>query len=96
MGARLADGLRKVAADHPEIGDVRGLGLMQACEFTGPDGEPDAAAAQRAHRAAVQSGLLLLTCGAHGNVVRMIPPLIVTAEQVDDALELWAAAVTAD
>jgi 4-aminobutyrate aminotransferase len=95
MGARLADGLRKVAADHPRIGDVRGLGLMQACEFSTPEGEPDPAAAQRAHRAAVDSGLLLLTCGAHGNVVRMIPPLIVTAEQIDDALDLWSAAVAA-
>ncbi|GAA1866246.1 aspartate aminotransferase family protein [Actinomadura bangladeshensis] len=93
QGARLNDGLRKVAADHPEIGDVRGLGLMQASEFTTPDGEPDAAAAQRAHRAATERGLLLLTCGAHGNVVRMIPPLIVTGEQIDDALGLWTEAV---
>ncbi|MEU8342891.1 4-aminobutyrate aminotransferase [Actinomadura meyerae] len=93
QGARLNDGLRKVAADHPEIGDVRGLGLMQASEFTGPDGEPDAAAAQRAHKAAADHGLLLLTCGAYGNVVRMIPPLIVTEAQVDDALALWSRAV---
>ncbi|WP_067799986.1 aspartate aminotransferase family protein [Actinomadura formosensis] len=93
QGARLHDGLRKVAADHPGIGDVRGLGLMQASEFTTPDGEPDAATAQRAHKAAVEHGLLLLTCGAYGNVVRMIPPLIVTGEQIDDALGLWARAV---
>ncbi|MUN36408.1 aspartate aminotransferase family protein [Actinomadura litoris] len=93
QGARLNDGLRKVAADHPVIGDVRGLGLMQASEFTAPDGEPDAATAARAHRAASDRGLLLLTCGAFGNVVRMIPPLIVDGAQVDAALELWAAAV---
>ncbi|MGH3586927.1 MAG: aspartate aminotransferase family protein, partial [Pseudonocardia sp.] len=74
MGTRLHDGLRKVAADHPRIGDVRGLGLMQAAEFTGPDGEPDPGTAQRAHKAAADRGLLLLTCGAYGNVVRMIPP----------------------
>ncbi|QXJ20440.1 aminotransferase class III-fold pyridoxal phosphate-dependent enzyme [Actinomadura graeca] len=93
QGVRLHDGLRKVAADHPVIGDVRGLGLMQACEFTAPDGGPDAAAAQRAHKAAAGHGLLLLTCGAFGNVVRMIPPLIVDDAQVDDALALWSAAV---
>ncbi|TDC44650.1 aminotransferase class III-fold pyridoxal phosphate-dependent enzyme [Actinomadura sp. KC345] len=93
QGARLSDGLRKVAADHPEIGDVRGLGLMQAAEFTAPDGEPDAAAAQRAHQAAADRGLLLLTCGAYGNVVRMIPPLIVTESQIDDALALWSQSV---
>ncbi|SFN59419.1 MULTISPECIES: aspartate aminotransferase family protein [Actinomadura] len=93
QGARLNDGLRKVAADHPEIGDVRGLGLMQASEFTTGDGEPDAAAATRAHKAAAERGLLLLTCGAYGNVVRMIPPLIVDEEQVDDALGIWSHAV---
>ncbi len=93
QGARLNDGLRKVAADHPEIGDVRGLGLMQASEFTTSEGEPDAAAAQQ-HKAAAEHGLLLLTCGAHGNVVRMIPPLIVTEAQIDDALDLWSRSVT--
>ncbi|MEV5829501.1 aspartate aminotransferase family protein [Spirillospora sp. NPDC052242] len=93
LGARLNDGLRKVAADHPVIGDVRGLGLMQAGEFTTADGEPDAATAQRAHRAAADRGLLLLTCGAHGNVVRLIPPLVVNEEQIDDALAVWADAV---
>jgi 4-aminobutyrate aminotransferase len=93
QGARLNDGLRKVAADHPAIGDVRGLGLMQASEFTTPGGEPDPAAAARAHAAAAERGLLLLTCGAYGNVVRMIPPLVITGEQIDDGLALWAEAV---
>ncbi|MWA01843.1 aminotransferase class III-fold pyridoxal phosphate-dependent enzyme [Actinomadura sp. LD22] len=93
LGARLNEGLRKAAADHPEIGDVRGLGLMQACEFSTPDGEPDPAAAQRAHAAAAERGLLLLTCGAFGNVVRMIPPLVVDASQIDDALALWSDAL---
>lgn len=93
QGARLNEGLQKVAADHPEIGDVRGLGLMQAAEFTTADGEPDPGAAQRAHRAAAERGLLLLTCGAYGNVVRMIPPLIVTEAQIDDALGIWSHAV---
>ncbi|MEB3370902.1 aspartate aminotransferase family protein [Saccharopolyspora mangrovi] len=93
QGARLAEGLRKVAADHPVIGEVRGLGLMLGNEFTTPEGTPDAATAARAHAAAADAGLLLLTCGPAGNVVRMIPPLIVTAEQVDAAIELWATAV---
>jgi 4-aminobutyrate aminotransferase len=95
QGRRLADGLRKVAAEHPVIGDVRGLGLMQAGEFTGPDGAPDPATAARAQREACERGLLLLTCGPHANVVRMIPPLVVTAEQVDQAVALWADAVAA-
>lgn len=97
MGERLADGMRKIAADHPVIGDVRGLGLMQACEFTErvDRGRPDQEAAARTLRAAAERGLLLLPCGAWGNVVRMIPPLVVTAAQVDEALEIFAAAVRA-
>jgi 4-aminobutyrate aminotransferase len=95
QGLRLLDGLQKVAADHPGIADVRGLGLMVGNEFCTPDGAPDTAAATRAHAAAAEKGLLLLTCGPHGNIVRMIPPLIVSAEQVDEAVALWADAVRA-
>ncbi|GAA4832953.1 aspartate aminotransferase family protein [Saccharopolyspora rosea] len=93
QGSRLREGLHKVAAEHPVIGDVRGLGLMLANEFTTPDGQPDTTTATRAHAAAAERGLLLLTCGPHGNVVRMIPPLIVTADQVDEAVGLWSQAV---
>jgi 4-aminobutyrate aminotransferase len=93
VGAALASGLEKVAADNPVIGDVRGLGLMLASEFIKPDGEPNPAAAVRAQHAATEQGLLLLTCGPFGNVVRMIPPLVVTEQQVEDALSIWRAAV---
>jgi 4-aminobutyrate aminotransferase len=93
QGVRLLEGLRKVAADHPGIADVRGLGLMVGNEFCTPDGAPDTAAATRAHAAAAEHGLLLLTCGPYANVVRMIPPLIVSAEQVDEAVRLWAEAM---
>jgi 4-aminobutyrate aminotransferase len=94
-GAQLYDGLRKVEAEHPVIGDVRGLGLMVGCEFTNPDGEPDAATAVRAQQEATERGLLLLMCGAWGNVVRMIPALVVDETQVDEACGLWADAVAA-
>jgi len=95
MGARLREGLAKVAADVAAIGDVRGLGLMLGNEFVDRDGEPDPAAAARVQQAAAAAGLLLLTCGAAGNVVRMIPPLVVTAEQIDEALALWREAIAA-
>jgi len=94
MGARLLDGLRKVASAHPVIGDVRGLGLMVGAEF-GTGDEPDTAAAQRAQQEAGERGLLLLTCGAHGNVVRMIPPLVVDATQIDEAVQIWSESVAA-
>ncbi|MGW5876676.1 aspartate aminotransferase family protein [Nocardiopsis terrae] len=93
QGERLQQGLAKIAEAHPAIGDVRGRGLMRANEFVTPDGSPDGAAAARAQQAAAQNGLLLLTCGPAGNVVRFIPALVVNADQVDTALELWAASV---
>ncbi|MGH3685438.1 MAG: aspartate aminotransferase family protein [Pseudonocardiaceae bacterium] len=93
QGRRLAHGLRKVAADQSVIADVRGLGLMVGNEFCHPDGSPDPDTAQRAQQVAAQLGLLLLTCGAHNNIVRMIPALVVTAEQIDDAVALWSQAV---
>lgn len=93
VGAALARGLSKVAADHPVIGDVRGLGLMLGSEFTTPEGQPDPVTAARAQQAAAELGLLLLTCGPFTNVVRMIPPLVVTEQQVDEAVGIWANAV---
>jgi 4-aminobutyrate aminotransferase len=94
QGARLREGLSEVAADAPAIGDVRGLGLMLGNEFVDADGNPDPGAAARVQKAAGTAGLLLLTCGAAGNVVRMIPPLVVNADQIDEALALWREAVS--
>ncbi|MGV9678338.1 aspartate aminotransferase family protein [Nocardia sp. NPDC003482] len=88
-GRQLLTGVRDRATKA--IGDVRGLGLMVGAEFVTATGEPDTETASAAQRLAVEKGMLLLTCGAHMNVVRMIPPLVVTAEQVDDALAVWSA-----
>ena len=91
-GEQLRDGLSELQGRFPAIGDVRGLGLMVAIEFT-RQSRPDAALAQAATRAALARGLLLLTCGTWGNVVRWIPPLIVSAEQIDSALHTFADAL---
>ncbi|UUV29447.1 aminotransferase class III-fold pyridoxal phosphate-dependent enzyme [Amycolatopsis roodepoortensis] len=88
-GRQLLEGVRVIADKSPSIGDVRGLGLLIGSEFTTPDGEPDTAKAQAAQKAASSNGLLLLTCGAYMNVVRMVPPLIVDSAQVDEALRIW-------
>jgi 4-aminobutyrate aminotransferase len=95
MGGLLREGLSKVAADVPAIGDVRGLGLMLGNEFVDNDGNPDPATANRVQQTAAGAGLLLLTCGAAGNVVRMIPPLVVNAAQIDEGLTLWQEALKA-
>ncbi|UFU02268.1 aminotransferase class III-fold pyridoxal phosphate-dependent enzyme [Ruania suaedae] len=85
-GVQLLEGARGAATDA--VGDVRGLGLLVGSEFT-TDGKPDTARAAAAQKLAGEKGLLLLTCGAYMNVVRMIPPLVVTSEQVEDALAIW-------
>ncbi|OLT45316.1 4-aminobutyrate aminotransferase [Saccharomonospora sp. CUA-673] len=92
-GKQLIDGVRAVADKTPAIGDVRGLGLLVGSEFTTADGKPDNATASAAQKLAAERGLLMLTCGAYMNVVRMIPPLVVTAEQIDEALEIWSGVV---
>ena len=93
MGSLLVAGLRQLQEEHPEIGDVRGLGLMVATEFTTPDGNPWGERATAVSQAALERGLMLLTCGTYGQVVRWIPPLIVTEAQIKDGLCLFAEAL---
>lgn len=92
-GAQLRAGLQQVADSHENITDVRGLGLMIGNEFRDADGNPDGAAATRAQQAAAEQGLLLLTCGPWGQVVRFIPALVVDDQQVDEAVSLWEKAL---
>ena len=94
-GAQLKEALQLVADKHEAITDVRGLGLMIGNEFRDADGKPDPATATAAQQEAARRGLLLLTCGAWGQVVRFIPALVVNSDQVDEAAGIWADAVNA-
>lgn len=94
-GAELRDALQAVADRHDAITDVRGLGLMIGNEFRDADGNPDGAAAAAAQQEAARRGLLLLTCGAWGEVVRFIPALVVNSRQVAEAVGIWGDAVDA-
>jgi 4-aminobutyrate aminotransferase len=91
-GAQLMAGLRKLQAEFPQMADVRGVGLMVGVEF-GQPGAPDTATAKAVDKAAFERGLMLLTCGTFDNVVRWIPPLVVTDEQIEEALSIFAAAL---
>jgi len=94
-GGELKEALTRIAADHDQITDVRGLGLMIGNEFRDVDGKPDGSTAAAVQQEAAKRGLLLLTCGAWSQVVRFIPALVVTSEQVDQAASLWSDAVAA-
>jgi 4-aminobutyrate aminotransferase len=94
-GAQLKEALQLVADKHDQITDVRGLGLMIGNEFRDGDGKPDPVTAAAAQQEAARRGLLLLTCGAWGQVVRFIPALVVNPDQVDEAAGIWADTVSA-
>lgn len=93
MGQDLLAGLRQVQEEHPEIGEVRGRGLMIATEFTDPAGAPWTDRAKAVVRAAFEEGLLLLTCGTYDNIIRWIPPLIINTEHIQEALQRFRAAM---
>lgn len=95
QGDRLRQGLIRAASEHDGIGDVRGLGLMLGNEFSKPDGSPDPQTAMNVRHEAQRLGLLLLACGPFGNVIRMIPPLIVGSDDIDEALTIWDQALQA-
>lgn len=92
-GEQLKAALRAVADRHKQIADVRGLGLMIGNEFRDADGKPDGATATAVQQEAAKRGLLLLTCGAWGQVVRFIPALVVGEHDVDEAAGIWDQAV---
>ncbi|MCU0484201.1 MAG: aminotransferase class III-fold pyridoxal phosphate-dependent enzyme [Chloroflexi bacterium] len=91
-GAQLLAGLRALAPTYSSIGDVRGLGLMVALEFVKPgvgDGRVPAGATSKAViEAALRRRLLLLRAGPYDQVIRLIPPLVTTADEVDLALRI--------
>jgi 4-aminobutyrate aminotransferase / (S)-3-amino-2-methylpropionate transaminase / 5-aminovalerate transaminase len=90
MRARLTE----LAGQYPQIGDVRGRGAMMAIELVRPGTvEPDAAEAARISAACHAAGVVTLTCGTYGNVLRFLPPLVIGDELLTEALEVLAAAV---
>ncbi len=93
-GRQLMDGLKKLQVVHPSIGDVRGIGLMVATEFTRENGSPDTDTASKVLKACLDQNLLLLSCGTYKNVIRWIPPLVVTEKQLEEALGIFERALT--
>jgi 4-aminobutyrate aminotransferase-like enzyme len=84
LGRALRAGLDGIASRVPAVGEVRGLGPMLALELT----ELSPALAAATVDAAYDRGLLLLSCGLYGNVLRLLPPLTVADEDVETGLEL--------
>ncbi|MGD1012674.1 MAG: 4-aminobutyrate--2-oxoglutarate transaminase [Acidimicrobiales bacterium] len=97
MGEIFKARLGKLAADVPAIGDVRVIGAMAALEFVSDKKKktPDAAAVGTVLKACHAEGLILLSAGTYGNSVRLLPPLVMSDELLNDALSVLEKAVRA-
>jgi 4-aminobutyrate aminotransferase-like enzyme len=83
--------LEKLRIDHPDrVGDIRALGAMVALELVqeGDADKPDAVLAKSLCAKAVESGLILLSCGVRGNVIRILAPLTIDFEHLDEGLDI--------
>jgi 4-aminobutyrate aminotransferase-like enzyme len=94
MGAHLTTRLNVLQQSFPVLADVRGPGLMVGCEFVAR-GQPADELVKAIQKACLADGLMLLSCGTYANVIRWLPPLIVTTEQIDESVEIFAAALRA-
>jgi 4-aminobutyrate aminotransferase/(S)-3-amino-2-methylpropionate transaminase len=97
LGERLTTGLKSMAAKNQCIADVRGLGSMVAIELC-KDGDlhqPDADMTKRLCVEATKRGLIILSCGTYGNVIRILVPLTASNAIVDEGLTILDAALTA-
>lgn len=92
-GKQLLQGLQELQSEFPIIGDVRGKGLMIGTEFRDKDRKPDKITAKAVTNGCLKRGMILLTCGTWDNTIRWIPPLMVTEEQVSNALHIFGEAL---
>lgn len=96
IGESLLTSLRALQQDVAIIGDVRGRGAMIAIELVEPGTKnPNAAAAKAIVNYCNQQGVIALSCGTYGNVIRLLPPLAITDAQLADGVSVLSAAVRA-
>lgn len=95
LGEKLRSALGNLAQRHNCIGDVRGLGAMVAIEFShnGDLHRPNPELAKRVVAEAARNGLVLLTCGTFGNVIRIMVPLVASDELIDEGMQILVSAV---
>ncbi|MGH9042606.1 MAG: aspartate aminotransferase family protein [Acidimicrobiia bacterium] len=96
-GRQLTEGLAELTAGDPGVAEVRGLGLMVAVEFAHPGtGSPDGARVAAITEHCLREGhLILMNAGTYGQVIRWMPPLVVTPSEIDEAVRVFGAALKA-
>ena len=98
VGRRLKAGLQELQTQHPgRIGDIRGKGAMIAMELVknGDVNQPDASLTRALSAKAAELGLILISCGVRGNVIRILTPLTIPFDHLDEGLDILAEAFTA-
>lgn len=95
IGKYTMDKLTDLKRKHRDIiSDIRGIGLMIGIEIMDPiTNEPSGEALLKILDYALEKGVLFYLCGNEGNVIRMVPPLIVTKDQIDEGLEMLDQAI---
>lgn len=94
LGQRLMSRLESLRPRVPQIAEVRGVGGMVAVEFRQADGTPDADFTRTVQNRALEKGLLLLSCGVYGNVIRFLFPLTIQDAVMNEGLDILAEALT--
>ncbi|AJG21710.1 4-aminobutyrate--2-oxoglutarate transaminase [Cupriavidus basilensis] len=94
LGQRLVARLEALKARVPQIAEIRGLGAMVAVEFRRADGAPDAEFTREVQNRALEQGLLLLSCGVYGNVIRFLFPLTISDAVMNEGLDILADVLT--
>jgi 4-aminobutyrate aminotransferase-like enzyme len=84
VGRLIRGRLERIAGQHRAIGEVRGLGPMLAIEFEERSGEVTKTVTTKAR----ENGLLILSCGLYGNVIRLLPPLTATDDELERGLAI--------
>ncbi len=94
LGGRLKQRLESLRQDVPEIADIRGPGFMNAVEFNLPGGhQPNPDFTNAVRLKALEKGLILLTCGVYGNVIRFLSPITIQDSVFNEALDIIEASM---
>ncbi|WP_394348195.1 aspartate aminotransferase family protein [Halorubrum sp. GN11_10-6_MGM] len=95
VGGWIRDRLHDAAEDAPGVGEVRGKGLFVGAEFVDADGDPDSDRVDAIQEYCYEHGVLVWTAGQYGNVLRLLPPLVLTQKQAEVGTEIIADAIEA-
>ncbi len=80
--------LTEIGQQRSTVGDVRGMGLMIGVELTNDDGSADPAAMTHVKQQSLEEGMFILSCGPANNIIRFIPPLVATIDDIDTGIDI--------